>query len=142
MWVQAIASLMNSFRATVFRGDWSTVMLGRRRAQAVTGAPVAGRTMVWPVTAGNQRMPRAASPVRKATLVTGHVDLDRPCLGQHRLGPVPVAGVPANPAGRIVCAVAEVSLHLTIQRALDDHLGQPPSSPPSPSTVLRRTTLA
>jgi hypothetical protein len=56
--------------------------------------------------------------------VAGDVDLDRPDLGQHRLGSVPVAGVPAVAPGRIVAAVAQVVGELALERGLDQPLGQ------------------
>jgi hypothetical protein len=60
----------------------------------------------------------------------GDVDLDRPDLGQHRLGPAPVAGVPAVAAGRIMAAVAEVIGELTLQGGLHQplrELGEQPA---------------
>ena len=56
--------------------------------------------------------------------VAGDVDLDRPDLGQHRLGSVPVAGVPAVAPGRVVAAVAQVVGELALERGLDQPLGQ------------------
>jgi hypothetical protein len=44
-----------------------------------------------------------------AVPVPGHTDLDRPDIGQHRLGPRAVAGVPAVLAGRVMPVLAEVS---------------------------------
>jgi hypothetical protein len=52
------------------------------------------------------------------------VDLDRTDLGQHGLDAVPVAGVPAVPARRVVAVVAEVVGDLALQRGLVQALGQ------------------
>ena len=54
----------------------------------------------------------------------GHVDLDRADLGQHGLRPVPVAGVAAVAAGRVVAVVAQVVGDLAFQRGLDQALGE------------------
>jgi hypothetical protein len=54
--------------------------------------------------------------------VTGHVDLDRADLGQHRLRPHPVAGVGVVPADRIVLVVAQMLGHLFLERSLQDPL--------------------
>jgi hypothetical protein len=58
--------------------------------------------------------------------VPRHRDIHRACLGEYRLGPVSVTGITAIPAGRVVLGVAEVTVHLTFQGALDHHLGQLP----------------
>jgi hypothetical protein len=59
-----------------------------------------------------------------AVAVAGHLDLHRADLGQHRLGPAPVAGVATISARRVVLAVAEVSVQLTFQRCLQHQLRQ------------------
>jgi hypothetical protein len=56
--------------------------------------------------------------------VTWDVDLDRPDLGQHRLGAVPVTGVPAVAPGRVVAVVAQMVGNLALQRGLDQPLGE------------------
>ena len=58
--------------------------------------------------------------------VPRHRDLHRPGLGDYRLRPAPIAGIAAVPPGRVVLAIAEVVVHLALERALDDHLGQLP----------------
>src|ERR1039457_7129420 len=52
-----------------------------------------------------------------------------PALGDHRLRPVAVPGIPAVTAGRVVLAVAEGGIPLAFQRALDHHLRQLPQRP-------------
>jgi len=52
-----------------------------------------------------------------------HVDLDRAGLRQDRLGPGPVAGVHAVPDA-FVLVIAQVGRQLTLQRGLQDQLGQ------------------
>jgi hypothetical protein len=59
-----------------------------------------------------------------AVAVAGHLDPDRADLGQHRLAPVPVAGVAPVPAGGVVAFVAEVIGELPLQGRLDQPLGQ------------------
>jgi hypothetical protein len=59
----------------------------------------------------------------RAVTVPRHVDLHRPHVGEHGLGPVPVAGVPAVTAGRVVPGIPQVSVQLTFQGALEHHLG-------------------
>ena len=62
--------------------------------------------------------------LERGVAVAGHVDLDRPDLGQHGLGAVPVAGVPAVAAGRVVALVAEVVGDLSFQSGLDQAFGE------------------
>ncbi len=63
--------------------------------------------------------------VEGAVPIPRHLDLDRADrLGQHRLGPDPVARVPAPTPGRMMLVVAEVLGHLLIKRGLEDRLGQ------------------
>src|SRR6478609_3930155 len=59
-----------------------------------------------------------------AVAVAGYLDLDRADLGQHRLRPVAVAGVPAVAARGVVAVIAQVIGDLTIQRGLHQPLGQ------------------
>jgi hypothetical protein len=56
--------------------------------------------------------------------VAGHLDFDWSDLGQHGLGPDPVAGVAAASAGRVVFLVAEVTGDLALQGRLEHPLGQ------------------
>jgi hypothetical protein len=56
--------------------------------------------------------------------VAGHVNLDRADLGQHRLGPHPVAGVATIAVHRIVFVIAEMLSHLRLQRSLQHPLGE------------------
>ena len=62
--------------------------------------------------------------LERPVTVAGDLDLDRPDLGQHRLGPAPVAGVPAITARGVVAVVAEVVGELAFQGGLDQPLGQ------------------
>jgi hypothetical protein len=64
-----------------------------------------------------------------AVPVAGHLDLDRADLGQHRLGPAAVAGVPAIAAVRVVLVVAEVIGEFALERGLDQPLGQRSQQP-------------
>lgn len=88
----------------------------------------------------------AASRARRARCsgVTWYLDLHRPDLGQHRLGPGAVAGVPAPATGRVI---AQMLGHLGFQRGFQHLLGQPtktghpgptrptPCSRPAPATA-------
>jgi len=57
-----------------------------------------------------------------AVAITRHLDLDRPVLGQHRLGGGPVAVVARPPAGGIALLVAEMVRQLGAQRTLEQRL--------------------
>ena len=46
-------------------------------------------------------------------------------IGIYRLGPVAVPGITAIAARGVVLTVAEMIIQLALERALDDHLGQP-----------------
>lgn len=59
-----------------------------------------------------------------AAAVAGHVDLDRPDVGQHSLGAASVAGVPATRAGRVVLLISEVVGDLALQGGFQHALGQ------------------
>ena len=50
--------------------------------------------------------------------VTGDLDLDRPSLGDHRLGSVPVTRVATVAAGRVAGLIADMVDHLALQRGL------------------------
>src|SRR5439155_6708840 len=58
--------------------------------------------------------------------VPRHGNLHRPGVGDYRLGPAPVAGIPAVAAFRVMLGVSEVIVQLAFQRALDDHFRQLP----------------
>jgi hypothetical protein len=51
--------------------------------------------------------------------VAGHVDRDRPDLGDHGLRPCPVAAVATIPAHRVVLRVAEMLVHLDLEARLE-----------------------
>ena len=72
-----------------------------------------------PLPLGHDRRREAGIPVPR------HRDLHRPHVGDHRLGPVPVAGVPAIPPGRVMPRVSQVGIHLVFQGTLEHDLGQP-----------------
>lgn len=61
-----------------------------------------------------------------------HLHLDRPDLGQQCLGPRAVARVAAVTTSRIMLAVAEMIIHLALQRRLEHPLGQPGEQPTLP----------
>jgi hypothetical protein len=56
--------------------------------------------------------------------VPRHLDLDRADLGEHRLGPGSVAGVPRMVPGRVVGCVADMVGHLALEHRLQHLLGQ------------------
>jgi hypothetical protein len=56
--------------------------------------------------------------------IAGHVNLDRADLGQHRLGPDPVAGIAMVTASGMVLVIAEMVAHLRLERGLEHLLGQ------------------
>jgi hypothetical protein len=62
--------------------------------------------------------------VEAAVGVAGHLDLDRPDLGEYRLGAGSVAGVATTAAGRVVLVIAQVLGHLRVQCSLEHVLGQ------------------
>ena len=61
--------------------------------------------------------------------VAGYRDIHRPGLGQHRLGPVAVAGIAAITARPIMLAVTQMIIELALERSLDHHLRQPAQQP-------------
>jgi hypothetical protein len=63
--------------------------------------------------------------IEGAVPVPGHIDLHRPDLGQHRLGPGAVAGVVPVAPDRVVLVVAEAPGDLLLQGRLEHSLGQP-----------------
>ena len=62
--------------------------------------------------------------IEAALAVARHLDGYRTCLRQDGLAALAVAGIAAVPAGRIMAAVAEVIVELTIERRFDHHLRQ------------------
>ncbi len=60
-----------------------------------------------------------------AVPVAGHLNLDRPDLGQHRLGPGAIARVTPVAAHRVVLVIAQVLAHFRFQRGLEHRFGQP-----------------
>ena len=70
---------------------------------------------------GSKLMSRSG---RTSTNLTG--------IGEHRLGPLPIAGIAPIPASRIMLVVAEMFRHLLIQGSLDDRLRQRLQQPARP----------
>jgi hypothetical protein len=62
--------------------------------------------------------------LERAVAVAWYRHFDRPDIGEHRLGPGTVAGVTAITARRVVLGVAQMPVHLTLGRSLDDDLRQ------------------
>ncbi len=73
--------------------------------------------------------------LKAAVAVAGHLDLHRADLGQHRLGPGAVAGVPTPVSGRIVLLVAEVAGDLAFQSGLQHPLRELLQQPALPSQL-------
>jgi hypothetical protein len=73
--------------------------------------------------------------LERARGVTRDLALDRPDVGQHGLGPAPVAGVAAAPAAGIVLLIAEVISDLTLQGRFQDPLGQLLQQPTLPGQL-------
>lgn len=89
--------------------------------------------------------PEAPLPLRdhrgreRARTVPRHVDLDGAGLGQHRLGPRPIAGVAgAGLSSAFVLLITEVRGHLTFERLLNHELGQLRQQP---TLTIDRDTL-
>jgi hypothetical protein len=57
-----------------------------------------------PLPLGHDRRGEAGIPIPR------HADLHRPRLGEHRFGPVPVAGVPAIPARRVMLLITQLEV--------------------------------
>ena len=62
--------------------------------------------------------------IEGAVGVPRHLDLDRADLGEHRLGPSPIAGIARPAPNGVVFVIAQVLGHLRIQRGLEHVLGQ------------------
>ena len=67
--------------------------------------------------------------LERAVPITGHLDLHRPDLGEHRLRPSAVAAVAAISTGGVVLFVAQVLGELRLERGLQHRLGQPGQQP-------------
>jgi hypothetical protein len=85
--------------------------------------------------------------LERARGVTRDLDLDRPDVGQHGLGPASVAGVAAAPADCIVLVIAQVIGDLAFQGRFQDPLGQLLQQPTlpgqlQPSDRARSTSIA
>jgi ethanolamine ammonia-lyase small subunit len=70
--------------------------------------------------------------INGAVGVAGHFDLDRPDLGEHRLGPSAVTRIAAATAHWVVLVIAQVLGHLSIQRGLQHVLRQLVEQPVGP----------
>lgn len=78
--------------------------------------------------------------MRSGIPVPQHRDLHWPGLGEHGLGPVPVAGIAAIAAFRIVPGIAQMVIQLAFQGVLDHHLGEP-GRPPRLDVEVRIPSL-
>lgn len=56
--------------------------------------------------------------------VAGHLDGDRPDLGEHGLRPPPVAGIPAVAALGLILLLPQVLVHLGLERRFEHRRGQ------------------
>jgi hypothetical protein len=103
---------------------------GQVRGDLPVGQPFRGQGNDHLAGSGEPPLPLGGdSRLEAGIAVPGYRDFHRPGIGEHRLGPAPVAGIAAVPAGRVVLAVAEVVVQLAFQRALDDHFRQPAQQP-------------
>ena len=68
--------------------------------------------------------------------VPRHLDLHRAHLGEHRLSPSPVAGVPAVTPGRIVLVITQMLTELRRHGGLEHRLVSPVSRPPGPMSSI------
>jgi hypothetical protein len=106
-------------------GHLRAVDLGQMRRHLPGGQPSRGQRDHQLVDPGQPPLALGDDlRLERAVPVAGDVDLDRPDLGQHGLGAVPVAGVPAIAPGRVVAVIAEVVGDLALERGLDQPLRQ------------------
>jgi hypothetical protein len=110
--------------------DFRAVDLGQVRGDLPVGQPLRRQGNHQLVDPGQPPLPfgddfrlEAGFPVPR------HAELHRPGPGEHRLGAVPIAGIAAITAGRVMLPIAEVIIQLALQGALDHHLGQLPQQP-------------
>ena len=107
-------------------GHLRAVDLGQVRGDLPVGQPFRRQGNHHVVDPGQPPLPFGDDFRLEAGIpVPRHRDLHRPGLGEHRLGPAPVAGIAAIAAFRVVLGIAEVIIQLAFQGALDHHLGQP-----------------
>ncbi|GAB3852785.1 hypothetical protein GCM10027610_081660 [Dactylosporangium cerinum] len=112
------------------RGDGLLGHLGAIHLRQVSGDLTVGQA------AGRQRQDQIVDPgqpplsfphdlrLERAGHIARHPHLDRPDIGQHGLGPVPVAGIAAAAALRIVLVVTDVIGDLALKGGFEDPLGQ------------------
>src|ERR1039457_50691 len=111
-------------------GDLRAVHLSQMRADLPVGQPFRRQGNHHVIHPGQPPLPFSDhSRLETGITVPRHGDLHRPGLGDHRLRPVAVTGIPAITARRIVPAIAKVIVHLAFQGALDHHLRQLPQKP-------------
>jgi hypothetical protein len=110
-----------------------TAASGRRpnsvpRTAAATFMPVPtspARMVDDPVDTTEPTLPLTHDPrLERPVPIARHGDLHRAGLGQHRLRTGAVARVPAVPTCRVMLVIAQVSIHLTLQRGLQHDLRQ------------------
>ncbi len=113
-------------------GDAGAVDLGQMRGDLPGRQALRRQRQHDPVDATQAALPLAHDRRLKAAVaIPRDFKLDRAGLGEHRLGPRAIAGVPAVAAGRIMLAVAQVRIQLPLKRRLQHQLGQ----------LLQQTTL-
>jgi hypothetical protein len=111
-------------------GHLRPIDLGQVRGDLAVGEPCGGQRDHQVIHAGQAPLPLGHElRLERGLPIPRHLDLHRAGLGQHRLGPLAVAGVLTVAADRVVLAIAEMVIHLALQSGLDDHLGQPAQQP-------------
>ena len=108
-------------------GDLRAIHLEQMRADLPVGEPFRRQGNHHVVDPGQPPLPFGDDFRLEAGIpVPRHGNLHRPGVGDYRLGPAPVAGIPAVAAFRVMPGVSEVIVQLAFQRALDDHFRQLP----------------
>jgi hypothetical protein len=129
-------------------GDLGAVDLGQVRGDVPVGKALRGQRQHHLIHARQPALPLAHDVRLEAALhVPGHLDLDRPDIGQHGLRPGAVAAVAAVLPRRIVLVVPEVIGDLALQGGLQHPLVNCCSSPSAPVSCMpslraRSTSIA
>jgi hypothetical protein len=111
-------------------GHLRPIDLGQVRRDLAVGEPPGRQRDHQIIHAGQAPLPLGHElRLERGLPIPRHLDLHRAGLGQHRLGPLAVAGVLTVAADRVVLAIAEMVIHLALQSGLDDHLRQPAQQP-------------
>jgi hypothetical protein len=107
--------------------------LGEVRGDVAGGQPPGIQRQHNLIDAGQPPLPLGHDHrLKGAVPVPRHLDINLTGIGQHRLGPFPVAGVAAVPADRVVFVIAQVLGHLLLQGGLDHRLVQRLQQPARP----------